>query len=187
MPEREGEVTEIQMPAAGKPSGSCKVGGRKVWFYWNEYKSDQPSLIRQFLEDAQQNQVRVIVTGEEFQGSGPNGAYTSFTAKDVRASSQGAGNGSQGPQTGSYGQGQAGAPPPTVEGKRFVGREPGLADRWTATRWAYSLAAELLGRGEGQPSVTAIQKLADELFQASYVDALSHHEKAEEAPNEDSA
>jgi len=177
---RVGEVTDITPPGPGKKSGSCKVGGRKVWYFYNAYQSDEPSLVRQFLEDAQANGVRVEVTGDEFTGTGPTGTpYTSFTAKDVRAASQTPQNGSQEPQTASYGQGQAGAPAPTSEGKRYVGREPGEADYWLAMRWAYSLATDLL-RGEAAvPSIDEISKLAGQLFSRSRYEALVAKEEAE--------
>lgn len=163
MPERVGDVTDLTPPASGKKNGSAKIGGRKVWFFWNAFNSDQPSIIREFLEDAQQNKVRVEASGDEFEGQGPNGPYTSFTVRDVRAASQ---NGSQTPSEPSGGQ-------------RFVGRDPGLADFWLATRWAWSTAAEILPKQGKELSVDSIATFAGEIFQAAYSEALKNKEWAD--------
>jgi len=82
---------------------------------------------------------------------------------------------------GSLGSPQNGSqtPPDSPGGHRFVGREPGTADFFLAMRWAYSLAADLLPRGEGAPSVSDISRLAGELFHGAYSDALSAKEQLE--------
>lgn len=69
--------------------------------------------------------------------------------------------------------------PPPSEPKHFVGRDPGMADFWLATRWAWSLAAEVLVKTGKEPSVSAIAELADEIFQASYQRAIAGREYAD--------
>lgn len=80
------------------------------------------------------------------------------------------------PQNGSQSPQQA----PT-EKKHFVGRDPGMADFWLATRWAWSLSAEILAKQGKEQSVGAIAELAGEIFQASYSEALKHKEWASES------
>jgi hypothetical protein len=68
------------------------------------------------------------------------------------------------------------------EPRRYVGRDPGMADDWQAMRGMYNLAADLLVVGASKrPSVVEISKLAGELFRASWVDALRAREEREEA------
>lgn len=75
---------------------------------------------------------------------------------------------SQAPQNGSQ------SPPPTQEKPKFVGRDPGIADYFLATRWAWSLAAEILAKTGREPSVDAIKVLAGEVFQAAYSECLNN-------------
>lgn len=63
--------------------------------------------------------------------------------------------------------------------KHYVGRDPGMADFWLATRWSWSLAAEILGKQGKELLVGAIAELAGEIFQASYSKALENKEWAD--------
>jgi hypothetical protein len=146
---RQGLVTELQGPAEGKKMGKAKVGNRVVRFFWNEYETTNPSQVRQRLEKAALESFPVVVTGEEMPnptGSGP----PMFKALQVERASQSSENGSH-----------AVSQPSTATGeKHFVGRDPGMADFWLATRWAWSLAAEVLAKTGKEPSVGSIAQLA---------------------------
>lgn len=175
MPERAGIVTEITPPSEGRKQGTAKVDGRIVRFFWNAYESENPSDVRQMLEDAMSAGERVEVSGEERpnpRGEGP----PMFIAKSVRLGPSSPPGLSQGPQTASYGQ-SGPTDRPGGETRRFVGRDPGEADFWLAMRWAFTQAVDLL-RGEGVaiPSIDEIAKKADELFRVCYQKALEAHE-----------
>lgn len=168
MPERQGIVSEVASPAAGKKMATAKVGGRTVRFFWSNYDSAEPTEVRKRLEKAAAEGFPVTVTGEEMPNPRGEG-NPMFKVLEVARAPQGAPTASQAPQNGSQ------SPPAE---KHFVGRDPGMADFWLATRWAWSLAAELIAKSGKEASVSAIAELAGEIFQASYSEALKHKEWA---------
>lgn len=172
MAERQGLVSEVASPASGKKMGSAKVGGRTVRFFWNEYETETPTQVRQRLEKAQAEAFAVLVTGEEMpnpKGQGP----PMFKALEVARAAPGA---SQAPQNGS--QSPTLTPPGKAHPLGYSGHDPGLADFWLATRWSWSLAAEMLVKMGKEPSVANIAELAGEIFQVAYSEYLKHAEWA---------
>lgn len=172
MAERSGLVTEVTAPDAGKKMGSAKVSGRTVRFFWNGFESEDASEVRRRLEKAALEGFAVVCSGEEMpnpRGQGP----PMFKVLEVSRAAPGA---SQAPQNGS----QSPAASTPSEEKRYVGRDPGMADFWVATRWSWSLAAEVLVKQGKELSVGAIAELAGEIFQANYAETLKHKEWIDE-------
>jgi hypothetical protein len=135
-----------------------------------------------YIQIAQEgkNYPKKLWIGRQYEGDKPGvGVYGSFSF-DTAPPPEGRKYGS------SYLSGYQALTPPVgsqngqapTEPKHFVGRDPAMADFWQATRWAWSLAAEMLSKTGKEPSVTSIAELAGEVFQASYSEALKHKEWA---------
>lgn len=79
------------------------------------------------------------------------------------------------------GSGNGAGPSSASEPQKFVGREPGVNDHWTAYRWALSSAIDVLGGGK---KVSEYQELAEEFFLVSWQRAEFLANPSPETPQE---